>query len=180
MTHLRFKAAIALGALVIVSGAMLLAAACSSSKDADATPSVAATGQASTPASLAPAVISAINLLDNAGLHDFNTQIDAGTVPPTAQTVVTKLVAVMKLTPWPDALKTQADNMTTAFETYVTQLNTDTPDMSALDTAATNAHEGEHDFSHDVWNWLYAQAGVNTSAPSSGASASSTSTAASH
>jgi hypothetical protein len=167
MNHLRFKAAVAVGALAIVGGSMLLAAACSSSDKADATPSatVAAT-QANTPASDAPAVISAINILDNAGLHGFDQSIAGGTVPPTAQNVVTHLLAIVKLTPWPDALKTQASNMAGVFQTYVQQLNTNTPDMTKLATASHNAHEGEHDFSHDVWDWTYKQAGMDTTAPS--------------
>lgn len=177
MTHFRFKAAIALGALTIVSGSMLLAAACSSSDKADATPSTTATTQAPNSTSDAPAVIAAINILDNAGLHGFDESIAGGTIPPTAQTVVTKLVATLKLTPWPDALKSQATNMTAALQTYVDQLNTNSPDMTTLGTAAHNAHEGEHDFSHDVWDWLYEQAGMNTTAPSGDTDATSTSAA---
>lgn len=165
MNHLRFKAALACGALAIVGGSMLLAAACSSSGNADATPTAKAT-QTASPASDAPAVISAINILDNAGLHGFDQSIAAGTVPPTAQNVVTELLAIVKLTPWPDALANQAKNMTGVLQTYVTQLNTNTPDMTTLATASHNAHEAEHDFSHDVWDWIYTQAGMNTTAPS--------------
>lgn len=175
MTRFRFKAAIAFGALLTVAGSMLLAAACSSSDKADATPSTTAT-EASNATSNAPAVISAINILDNAGLHEFDQSIAGGTVPPTAQNTVTHLLAVLKLTPWPDDLKDQAANMTSVMQTYVQQLNTNTPDMTALAKASHNAHEGEHDFSHDVWDWLYKEAGINANAPAgdsdSGAAAS--------
>jgi hypothetical protein len=149
----------------MVGGTMLIAAACSSSDDANATLSATAT-QATSATADAPAVISAINILDSAGLHEFDQSIAGGAVPPTAQTVVTHLLAVLKLTPWPDALKSQAANMTTAISTYVNQLNANTPDMKALGTAAHTAHEGEHDFSHDVWDWLYSQAGIKATAPS--------------
>jgi len=165
MFRLRFKATIALGALVTAAGAMLVAAACSSNGNADATPSTTAT-QAASAASEAPAVISALNILDNAGLHELDQSIAGGTIPPTALNVITELVATMKLTPWPSDLQTPATNMTNLLVTYMNQLNATTPDLKTLAPAAHNAHEGSHEFSADAWDWLYKQAGMNVKAPS--------------
>lgn len=161
---LNFKAAVALGVIATAGGAMLISAACSSNKSANATPSTTAT-QAASAASDAPAVISALNILDNAGLHDFDQSISAGTIPPTALNVVEELVATMKLTPWPSDLKTPATNMTNLLVTYMNQLNATTPDLKALAPTAHNAHEGFHQFAADGWDWLYKQAGMNVSAP---------------
>ncbi len=164
MFRLHFKAAIALGALATAASAMLVAAACSSNGNANATPSTTAT-QAASSATEAPAVISALNILDNAGLHDFDQSIGGGTIPPTALNVVTELVATMKLTPWPSDLQTPAKNMTNLLVTYMNQLNATTPDLKTLGPTAHNAHEGYHQFSADAWDWLYKQAGMNVSAP---------------
>src|SRR5690348_1775664 len=62
-------------------------------------------------------VISAIDILERAGLHDIDTQLAAGTVPATAQSVATKLQTVTLLTPWPTELQAKATALAGIFGT---------------------------------------------------------------
>ncbi|MGH2634107.1 MAG: hypothetical protein ACRDG3_11910 [Tepidiformaceae bacterium] len=162
----------ALGAiLVAIVSAAIAGAACgsgsSSKADATTTNSTTAAAVATIDPSISnAAAISAINILDNAGLHDFDTSIAAGTVPPTAQTTAEHLQATLLLTPWPDdsTIKADAQALAAKLGLMASLLNTDTPDMARAGAAAHDAHESEHAFSSAVWTYLETKAGVKDNA----------------
>ena len=105
---------------------------------------------------------SAINILDNAGLHEIDDSItNQNTVPPTADTTATHLQTVLLVTEWPTSqLSDDAKKLAGKLGTLATALNTDKPDMKAAGAAAHDVHESEHDFSHEVWEYLQSKAGV--------------------
>jgi hypothetical protein len=107
-------------------------------------------------------VINAINILDKAGLHDLDGQItDDKTIPANAQTVYQQLQTVTLLTEWPTSdLKTKAKEVAAIFGAAADATGGATPDQAKASEAAHNAHEGEHDFSTAVWDYLYGKAGV--------------------
>jgi len=161
----------ALGAILVATVAAAMAgAACgsgsSSRADATATNSTAPAVASIDPSVANAAAISAVNILDNAGLHGFDTSIAAGTVPPTAQTIAEHLQTILLLTPWPNAgtIKADATALAAKLGLMGSLLNTDTPDMARAAAAAHDAHEGEHDFAVAVWKYLEAQAVVKETA----------------
>jgi hypothetical protein len=148
MNHFIRERFVVLAIAAIVALAALAAAGCGDSS----TSSSAKNAQA----------ISAVNILDNAGLHEIDDQIsNQNTVPPTADTTATHLQAVLLLTEWPTSqLKDDAKKLADKMATLATALNTDKPDMKAAGAAAHDVHETEHDFSHEVWDYLQSKAGV--------------------
>jgi len=110
--------------------------------------------------------ISAIDIIDKAGLHDIDTSISTdGKVPATAQTTATHLQAVALLTDWPtQQLKDDAKKLADVFGTLADSLNSSTPDLKKAGEAAHNAHEAQHDFSKEVWTYLQGEAGIKAGA----------------
>ena len=141
--HVSDRRSLALTLLVVLCGG-LVGAACgsSSSPPSDAT------------------TIAALNILDNAGLHEIDGSIQQGTIPPTAQTTASHLQTVLLLTPWPAELKSQAVKLAGYLGTLASVLNTDTPDMNKVKDASGYAHAGWHEFSSAAWSYLSDKAGV--------------------
>jgi hypothetical protein len=107
------------------------------------------------------ALITAINSLDNAGFHATDESINTdGKVPATARTTALHMQAIVKLTKWPADSQKTADDLAKNLGDFANAINTDKPDMKAAGTLAHNIHEGEHDLSHGVWNYLQGKAGV--------------------
>ncbi len=115
--------------------------------------------------------ISAMNIIDNAGLHDIDTSISTdGKVPATAQKTATQLQTIALLTDWPtQQLTDDAKKLATVFGALADSLNSSTPDMKKAGEAAHNAHESAHDFSKEVWTYLQGKAGIKASATPAGA-----------
>lgn len=106
-------------------------------------------------------VINAIDILDSAGLHDMEESItDQRTIPATTKTTMEKLQAVINLTSWPDGLESKAKALSGLFADLAIAVDGDNPDMTKAAEAATRAHDGWHDFSHQVWEHLYEESGV--------------------
>ena len=106
-------------------------------------------------------VISAITMIDKAGLHDIDDTIKTKqTIPPTARTTALHLQTVTLLTDWPKDLKEPAKKVATAFGELAAALDGEKPDLAKAGTAAHEAHEVAHDFSQAVWAHLQAEAGV--------------------
>lgn len=106
-------------------------------------------------------VLQAILYLDGAGLHGIDDSINEdGEIPADAVTVARKAETVTRLTEWPEELKSSADALAQIFADMAATLDSETPDMDAAGEVAARAHDAEHDFSHDVWAHLYAEAGV--------------------
>lgn len=147
MKHLPRRLTAAVLLTVLMAMAALTAAACSdsdsgSSSDAD--------------------VINALNILDKAGLHDLDTQISTNkTVPSNASTTYQQLQAVTLLTEWPTKdLQTKAKALAAIFGEASTATDGANPDLAKAAAASKKAHDGEHDFSHEVWDHLYQEAGI--------------------
>ncbi len=136
---------LAASALVLLVGVLFLTAC---GEDADAEGS--------------SAVLNAINILDRAGLHDLDDSINVDkTVPGNARTTAQQLQAVTSLTEWPTSdLESQAEVLAGIFAELAEALDGDNPDLTVAGEAAKKAHDAEHDFSHDVWEYLYEEAGV--------------------
>jgi hypothetical protein len=106
-------------------------------------------------------VISAITIMDNAGLHDIDESIRSKqTVPPTARTTALKMQAVTKLTDWPEEFKADAETLAAAFAALAAALDSDKPDLAKAGAAAKRAHDVQHDFSGKVWAHLESEAGI--------------------
>ena len=121
----------------------------------------AACGDYSDSDTSASAVISGISILDAAGFHAIDESInDDGEVPADAATVARKAQTIVNLTDWPDDLDGDADSLEGIFASLATELEKDEPDMTAAGELATQAHDGLHDFSHEVWAHLEQEAGI--------------------
>ena len=143
---------IPLFALLAVAGAFLLAS-CGDDDDDDG----ATGGHGST-----DSVLNAILFLDSAGLHDIDDSInDDGEIPADARTIARKAETVTRLTAWPEELQASADTLAGVFADMVAALGGDEPDLTAAGEAAKSAHDVEHDFSGQVWEYLYSEAGVD-------------------
>ncbi len=110
-----------------------------------------------------PALISAISILDKAGLHDISDAInEKSEIPATARSTAQKLQAVVALTPWPAEFATEAKALETAFAEMAKALDGEKPDTKVAGAAAEKAHDAEHDFSDRVWTHLKAEAGISS------------------
>jgi hypothetical protein len=106
-------------------------------------------------------VISAINILDKAGLHDIDEGInDEQEIPADARTVALHLQAVVELTSWPGDLEDAAGELAQTFADFAAALDGENPNMARAGELAAQAHDQEHDFSHDAWAWLQEEAGI--------------------
>jgi len=134
------------GAALVVAAA-LFATACGDDDGGDASASAS--------------VISAITILDQAGLHDIDTAINQdGKVPDTARTTALHMQAIVVLTKWPQAARPDASKVAQALGDLAKALDSATPDLKAAGAAAHAAHESAHDLSHTVWAGLQKQAGI--------------------
>jgi hypothetical protein len=108
-------------------------------------------------------VISAINILDNAGLHDIDVSInEEDEIPADARTVALHLQAVVQLTEWPSDLEDDAEALGQTFADLAAALEGEDPDMEQAGALAAKAHDDGHDFSGDVWAYLQEEAGIET------------------
>lgn len=108
-----------------------------------------------------PALISAISIVDKAGLHDISAAINEKSgIPATARSTAQKLQAVVALTPWPAEFATEAKALATTFAAMATALDGEKPDTRVAGAAAEKAHDAAHDFSDRVWAHLKAEAGI--------------------
>ena len=111
------------------------------------------------------AVLNAIDTLDKAGLHDIDESINrARAVPATARTAALKMRTVVELTEWPNDLEDAAEKLSAALDDLAKSLEGDNPDKAKAGAAAKNAHDVEHDFSGEVWEYLYKEAGIGAGA----------------
>ena len=141
---------VAAGLLVIIGG--ILAASCR-----DHVGSGGSTDNAN--------VLNAINILDKAGLHGIDDSINKDrTIPASARTTAQQLQAVTSITEWPSDLEDEADALAEVFEAMAAALEGGTPDLTKAGEAAAKAHDAQHDFSHEVWEYLYEKGGVETGA----------------
>ncbi|PWB43831.1 MAG: hypothetical protein C3F10_10380 [Dehalococcoidia bacterium] len=107
-------------------------------------------------------VLTAINVLDNAGFHEIDDAIQQEKkIPATARTTTIRMQALVQLTAWPnDDLEAQADALATLFGEFAEVLDAESPDMTRVSEASTKVHIAQHDFSGAVWEHLYEAAGL--------------------
>lgn len=130
--------------LLVLSG--LAFAACSAESDEEAD---------------ARAVLHAMMLLDNAGLHGLDDSVNVdGEIPSSAGGTMVELQTVIGLTPWPSEFEDSATALSETFGRAASLLAGESPNMTEVGAALAAAHDEEHDFSHEVWHWLQEQAGV--------------------
>lgn len=107
-------------------------------------------------------VLSAISILDGAGLHGIDESInEENEIPADAGTVALKMQAVVELTEWPSDVEDAADQLAQTFSDFAAAVDRDNPDMARAGELAAQAHDQEHDLSHDVWAWLQEEAGMD-------------------
>lgn len=109
-------------------------------------------------------VLSAINIIDTAGIHEIEESINTDkTIPPTAKVTADKVHTVLNLTNWPNELKPQANALAALFGEMSAALDGDKPDLAKAGAITKKAHDGYHEFSHEVWQHLYAAGGIKAS-----------------
>lgn len=104
-------------------------------------------------------VVSAISVIDNAGLHEIDQAVKNNEpIPGDSKTVAEKLHAVTLLTDWPKDLDAQAK----AFAAILGEMaaKAEDPNRATAAAAITKAHDAWHEFSYDVWQHLYEEAGI--------------------
>jgi hypothetical protein len=119
-------------------------------------------GDGDSGASQDAAILNAITLIDGAGLHEMDEAINDGQIPADARTKVQQLQAITNITDWPDDLQSQGEALADIFAEFATALEGDSPDMARAAEISKKAHDGAHDFSHEVWKYLYEKGDVET------------------
>lgn len=95
----------------------------------------------------------AVYLLDTAGLHDLDVQLnEEKVINPSDAGRVTRLVRLLSSVVWPEALATDAHVLLDLLDQLATALTDDKVGEAA--PLATQVHEAQHDFSHAVDYWL--------------------------
>jgi hypothetical protein len=103
--------------------------------------------------------IAAVYLLDNAGLHEIDSALGAGTALPAGSLgQVQNAYVVSAATQWPAPLKDTASQLTGQLDHLQSALMAG--NMGAAMGPAHDAHELGHTLSHMAYDWLSAQAGV--------------------
>jgi copper(I)-binding protein len=82
---------------------------------------------------------------------------------------------VLLTTAWPGELKDPAKKLAGLLGDFASAIDTDKPDMAKVTDASNKVHAGEHDFSHQVWDYLGKKAGLAMGADEDHAEASSAS-----
>ena len=110
-------------------------------------------------------VVTAVTMLDRAGLHDIDTQVSTEkTIPSNAVTTFRQLQTITLLTEWPTKdLQNKAKALAGIFGEAAAATDGTNPDMAKAAAAVKKAHDGEHDFAHEVWAHLYEKAGISNS-----------------
>lgn len=107
--------------------------------------------------------LNAIAYIDGAGIHEIDQSINTDkTIPATAKVTADKVHTVLNITEWPNKdLKSKAEALANLFADMSASLDGDSPDLTKAGEATKKAHDGYHDFSHAVWDYLYGQGGVH-------------------
>ena len=106
-------------------------------------------------------VLTAINILDNAGLHEMDEELnEQGEIPANGETVARHLEAVVRLTDWPSNLEGTANRLAGLLHDLATEFDKDNIDVARAGELAAQVHDTWHDLSHDTWAYLAEQAGI--------------------
>lgn len=103
-------------------------------------------------------VTSAVYLLDTAGLHDLDVQLnEEEAIQPGDSGRVARVVRLLHSVDWPEPLATDVVTLTTVLTDLAAALEAD--DLATAAPLATQAHEVQHDFSHAAEHWLAEMSG---------------------
>jgi hypothetical protein len=156
---------IALGAVLLLAG---VAAACKSSDSG-------LKGRVSTLETQVPAantaaqntqMVLALQALAAAGIHEFTTSVDAGTLPAGESGPIQRALAAVAAVQWPSDLQSQAQDLQAKLTALLTALATD--DISQIKAPADAAHELNDTFPDAVYAELAGKLSLPTPAPSTG------------
>lgn len=107
----------------------------------------------SAPASGTNEVVTAIYLLDNAGLHDLDDRLNGdGTIEASDSGRVARVARLLTAVTWPDGLATTAMSTTVTLTELAAALADDDRETAAA--LATTAHDLGHELSHAMEHWL--------------------------
>jgi hypothetical protein len=105
----------------------------------------------------------ALVVLDQAGLHDLDSDLEAGTVPDGALDRVQGAKMALDMASWPPELQSDA----TRLSVFLGRLNQalQANDMDTAMSTAHTVHDMYHDFSDSAREWLTAQGVPTTASP---------------
>jgi hypothetical protein len=138
---------VALGALLLLAG---VAAACKSS-DSGLKGRVSALETQvaqSNAAGQNTGMTLALQALAAAGMHEFETSVETGTLPPGQSGPVQRALAAVAAVQWPADLQSQAQDLQVKFQALLTALATD--DLEQVKGPAMDAHTAFHEFADAV------------------------------
>lgn len=108
---------------------------------------------ASTGPNLANEVTTAVYLLDDAGLHGLDERLNnEGVIEASDAGRVARVARLLRSVDWPAELAEDAAALTDTLDQLATALRED--DLEAGAPLATQAHEEQHDLSHEAEHWL--------------------------
>jgi hypothetical protein len=109
--------------------------------------------EAEEPATEAANVAVAQFIMDTAGFHGMEETLnESGEIDPGYLGTVSRVRKVVANTQWPEPLAPEAASFVAVLAEYAEVLEADDPDAAA--SLSAEAHEAQHDFSHNVDNWL--------------------------
>jgi len=102
----------------------------------------------------------ALQALAAAGMHEFETSVEAGTLPPGQSGPVQRALTALAAVRWPSALQSQAQDLQAKFQALLTALATD--DVEQVKGPAMDAHTAYHEFVDVVSMYLAEALGLST------------------
>jgi len=95
----------------------------------------------------------ALYLLDTVGFHSLDDRINGeGIIEASDAAVVGRVERVLAATDWPETLQSHADELTDVLNHYAEALSAD--DLESAKPLAGDAHDIQHDLSHEIQDWL--------------------------
>jgi hypothetical protein len=156
---------IALGAVLLLAG---VAAACKSSDSGlkDRVSTLETQVPAANTAAQNTQMVLALQALAAAGIHEFTTSVDAGTLPPGESGPLKVALAAVAAVQWPSALQSQAQDLQAKLTVLLTALATD--DINQIKAPADAAHELNDTFPDAVYAELVGMLSLPTPAGGGG------------
>jgi hypothetical protein len=115
------------------------------------------------PAASPAEVTTAVYLLDTAGLHGLDERLNGeGVIEASDAGNVGRVARLLSSVVWPEPLAADAAALVETLRQLASALRDD--DLEAAAPLATQAHEDQHDFSHEAEHWL-GEADVSTTPP---------------
>lgn len=108
------------------------------------------------------AVTMAAYMMDTAGFHGMDDAINGtNTIDEGYVTTVDRVARLMEVTPWAPELAEEAMSFRMVLGEFSAALASG--DVEAVKPLATEVHNAQHDFSHNVGEWINAQLGIEGS-----------------